>query len=585
MPFDSFMTAALTAELQDSLCGLKVDRIFQPERDEIDLLFHRQGRNRLVISCSPAAPFMALSATNSENPQTPPMMCMLLRKHLSRAKIIEISQPNFDRVIRIQFDSGDELGFVKQRTLYCEMMGRGSNLVFVNENNVILTAFRQNDITTKFGRVVMNGMPYEPMPLQDKFSPRTCNSHTFFALCKEAIPEERCDQFLQKRFFGFGPLTAREVAYRTAGRTDAVMADIKFDTFWTVLQNLIFIIDQKKFCPCLIYQNKETFEQNGAPLDFSFLHPQQFSADFYIHPCESISEAIELFYLKRSKAERQKQHANDIAQILKHSKARLEKKILAQEEQITDAKSAEEDKQMGDLITQEIYRIKRGDRVIYATDYAKDPPEEVKITLDTRLSPAANAQKYYRSYAKKKTALVKVYEQIQIAKEELEYANSVIASLETATDQASIEQIRMELSQWNYGRRMSSVLKKSRQKIPKTAPLSLVSPNGYTVLVGRNNFQNDAVSFRLSDKDDLWFHVKAYHGSHVLLKTPSDKSIEDADISFAASLAAFYSEAKNSDRVEVDMTRARYLKKPSGAKPGFVTYKNQQTFIVTPKNA
>ena len=207
------------------------------------------------------------------------------------------------------------------------------------------------------------------------------------------------------------------------------------------------------------------------------------------------------------------------------------------------------------------------------------------LTLDTRLSPAENAQKYYRSYAKKKTALVKVNEQIQIAKEELEYANSVIASLETATDQASIEQIRMELSQWNYGRRMSSVLKKSRQKMPKTAPLSLVSPNGYTVLVGRNNFQNDAVSFRLSDKDDLWFHVKAYHGSHVLLKTPSDKSIENADISFAASLAAFYSEAKNSDRVEVDMTRARYLKKPSGAKPGFVTYKNQQTFIVTPKNA
>ena len=583
MPFDSFMTAALACELNDALCGLKVDRIFQPERDQIDLLFHRSGKDRLVISCSPAAPYMALSDQAAENPPTPPMMCMLLRKHLSRSKISGIEQMGFDRVIRITFDSGDEMGYFSKRYLYCELMGRGSNLVFVNDKNTILATFRQNDITTKFSRVVLCGMPYQMMPPPDKLDPFACSKEEFVHQIETAMPDERCDRFLQKRFFGFGPLTARETAFRASGSADAVLCDISTDALWNTLRELFSILSAKSFHPCLIYASKKEFDEGAAPLDFSFIRPKQFSDECYILPCGTVSDAIESFYRKRSQAERKKQHANDIAQILKHSKSRLEKKILAQQQQLMDAQSAEEDKRMGDLITQEIYRIRRKDTFVLAIDYAKSPPEEVKIPLDARLSPSANAQKYYRAYTKKKTALIKVMEQIEIARSELDYANSMLASLETATDQASMEQIRQEISRWNYGRRMQSVLKKTCQKPAKPTPLSLMSPNGFTVLVGRNNYQNDAITFKLADKGDLWFHVKTYHGSHVVIKRQGKSDIPNEDVSFAASLAAYYSEAKLSDKAEVDMTDVRFVKKPAGARPGFVTYRNQTTLVVLPK--
>ena len=218
MPFDAFMTAALTRHLSDTLTGMKVDKICQPERDEVDLLFRFGGRNRLVINCTASTPYMALSAVTRENPAVPPMMCMLLRKHLSRAKITAIDQFGFDRTIRITFDSGDEMGFRKSKYLYCEMMGRGSNLVFADENNRILAAFRQNDITTKFDRVVMVGVLYEPMPPQDKIDPITCDYDTFASLLSSLSQDARVDLIFQKQFSGFGKLTAREIVAWRSGR-------------------------------------------------------------------------------------------------------------------------------------------------------------------------------------------------------------------------------------------------------------------------------------------------------------------------------------------------------------------------------
>jgi len=302
-----------------------------------------------------------------------------------------------------------------------------------------------------------------------------------------------------------------------------------------------------------------------------------------VQSCATVSEAIESYHHLRNKEERHKQHFNDIYQLLKNCIKRLEKKISAQESQLLDAGDADEAKKKGDIVMQEMYRIRKGDSELVAMDYFGDEPKEIKIFLDAMLSPSQNAQKYYREYSKKKTAAVKLREQIEIARDELEYAGSVMATLATASTSEDLSQIRQELSHWSYGRRLTTSLKKPGAKKEKAKPKETRRENGFRIYIGMNNFQNDSVSTSLSEKDDLWFHVKNYHGSHVLLKAEKDRAFSDKDLEFAAGLAAYYSEVGSSDRVEVDYTLARFVKKPNGAKPGFVTYKNHKTVIIQPK--
>ena len=470
MPFDSFMTAALTFELSEKLTGLKVDKVCQPERDEIDLLFRIPGCSKLIINCTASTPYMALSDQSRENPPAPPMMCMLLRKHLSRAKITSVEQLGFDRIIRIAFDSGDELGYFKPKYLYCEMMGRGSNLIFADEDQKILAAFRQNDLTTKFDRVVMVGLPYQPMPTMDRIDPLSCDKELFFSKFSSLPDESRLDQFFQKQFLGFGKLTAREIAYRACGDTDGTVSSVSCDSLWVAFSNMIDQVKKRDFSPCLIYSSVEAMEKGESPLDFSFTDIFQYENSVCILSCSSASEAIEKFYLNRNAAERRRQHYNDIAQILKNCKNRLEKKIAAQQLQMEEASDAEQDKLFGDLIMQELYRIRKGDAFVEATDYSTEPYSIVNIPLDPMLSPAQNAQKYYREYAKKKTASQKMAEQIKIARDELSYASGIYSMLDHAESSSDLMQIRQELSHWNYGRRLVSSLnsrkpeKKSRNQ-------------------------------------------------------------------------------------------------------------------------
>lgn len=583
MPFDSFMTSALTDELSQRLCGLKVDKICQPERDEIDLLFRIPNRSKLIINCTASTPYMALSDQARENPAVPPMMCMLLRKHLSRAKITSVEQIGFDRIVRISFDSGDELGYFKSKYLFCEMMGRGSNLIFADDDKKILAAFRQNDLSTKFERIVMVGFPYEPMPTLDRVDPISCDRDLFLELFQALPAESRLDQFLQKRFLGFGKLTAREIVYRACGDAEGTSASVSPNALWDAFSNVIQIVRSRDFHPYLIYSSEDAMRKGESPLDFSFMDIQQFGDAVHIVSCSTASEAIEKFYLNRNAAERRRQHYNDIAQILKNCKNRLEKKISVQQLQLEEASDAEQNKLFGDLIMQEMYRIKKGDIFVEATDYSSEPYRTLRIPLDGTLSPAQNAQYYYREYTKKKTATKKMLEQIDIAREELAYADSIYSMLDHAESSADLMQIRQELSHWSYGRRLVSSLKKPQTKRDKPKPRQALSPNGFLIYVGLNNLQNDTVSTVYAEKEDLWFHVKNYHGSHVLLKAVQGREFQDEDLESAASYAAYYSEVQNSSKIEVDYTKARFIKKPNGSKPGFITYKNYTTVIVEPR--
>ena len=581
MPFDSFMTAALTLELRQKIVGLKVGKICQPERDEIDLVFGGASAKRLVINCSASTPYVALSSETKENPASPPVMCMLLRKHLTRARVSDVSQIGFDRILCIRFDADDEMGFRKTKCLYCEMMGRGSNLIFVDENDIILASFRQNDVTTKFGRIVMPGVRYQSMPPRDLTDPTTCDRATFDDAFLHAPADGLIESWIRSHFSGFGKLTACEAAYLAAGKCDAALSDTTPAALWNVFSGMIERAGKGDFSPALVFLRDG--ESGAAPVDFSCFDVHPDPVLYRTQKADSASSAIESFYLERDRQERRKQHYNDIYQILKTCRNRLEKKIAAQKQQLEDARDADDKKRMGDLILQEMYRIRRGDRSVTVTDYALTPPAEVTIALSDQLNPSQNAQQYYREYAKKKTAAVKLCEQIAIAEEELAYADSILATLSTAQTASDLAQIRQELSHWNYGRRLATGLKKPNARDTRAKPREFRTSGGQLVYVGMNHYQNDTVTFSLADKDDLWFHVKTYHGSHVLLKQTGEAKITDRDLEEAASLAAYYSEAGSSPRVEVDYTRARYVKKPSGAKPGFVTYRNQKTVFVSPK--
>lgn len=583
MPFDSFMTACLVHELSERLTGIKVDKVCQPERDEIDLLFNVSGRSRLVINCTSSTPYMALSSEPRENPSQPPMMCMLLRKHLSRAKITSVRQPRFDRIIEVAFEGGDELGFRKAKYLYCEMMGRGSNLIFADEERKILAAFRQNDITTKFGRVVMVGFPYEEMPPQDKIDPIAATKEEFLGVFQAVEKSSRCDSVLQKRFGGFGKLTSSEIVFRAFGDAETTVERADLELLWNSFTEVMDMVRNQSYRPCVIYQSREDFLEGKNPLDFSFMEIKQFGSDYFVHFTESASECIETYYRQRNFEERQKQHYNDIYQLLKNCRSRLERKIAAQRLQLADAEDFEKDKHLGDLIMQELYRIRRGDESVEVTDYTEEGERKIVVPLDKTLSPSGNAQHYYREYAKKKTALVKMEEQIALAEGEIDYCDSVLATLSTSSTASDLQQIRLELSHWSYGRRLVSGLKKPQMKKEKAKPKEYRSPGGFSVFVGMNNLQNDYVSTNLADKNDVWFHVKNYHGSHVLLKAMEGREFGDEDYEFAASLAAAFSEVKESDRVDVDYTRAKFIKKPAASKPGFITYKNHYTMAISPQ--
>ena len=583
MPFDSFMTASVAKELKDTLTGIKVDKVCQPEKDEIDLWFHLNSRKRLVINCTANTSYLALSGLNKENPPQPPNLCMLLRKHLSRAKITSVDQMGFDRVVRITFDAGDEMGFRRTKYLYCEMMGRGSNLIFVDEDEKILSAFRQNDVTTKFGRIVMVGARFTPMPLPDKKDPMALSISEFQTELSALDPDTPAEKAISLLFSGFGKLTAREAAYLASGSPDGTLKESKN------LAEILFSVTERvrkgDYSPCLVFESKEAYEKGAGAIDFSFMPIAQYGKNAFVLPVETPSGAVESFYLRRDTAERRRQHYNDIYTILKNCKNRLEKKIAAQNQDLENAKDALEDKKRGELILQELYRLKKGDTSFTATDYSGETPKEIAVALDEKLSPSQNAQRYFRDYRKKMTAMEKMREQIELAENELDYVKSVTQTLQTAATQEDLYQIREELSHWSYGRRLTKGLKKPASRRPARAkPAEFSSPSGFRVLVGMNHLQNDTVTCEMSEKGDYWFHVKDYHGSHVLLKIPAGSEAKDEDLEFAASLAAHYSELSSSPRAAVDYTLARFVKKPSGAKPGFVTYKNQTTVFVKPES-
>ncbi len=574
MAFDAGMLACTLHELRQSAEGARIEKVYQPERDEIVLQMRSfEGGRRLLINAGSGNPRIGFTEVQKENPQNPPMFCMLLRKYLQGAKLCEISQADFDRVAFLGFDTRDEMGFSCRRYLIAELMGKYSNLIFADENKKIITALRTTDFSADSLRPLLPGMTYVLPPVQDKQNPLTATKESFLELWQSAPVERGCDKFLVNAYSGIAPVVAREVVFLSTGHTDTPIRYCFAEDIWKHFSAVCERIRTKTFEPCLILDGE-------SPVEYSFLPLTQYGSK----ECRSIPSAGKLldhYFEKRDNNQRVHQRAADILRLLTNAETRIRKKLELQRGELLECEKGIEYKKMGDLITANMYRLSRGDTEAVFDDYESMNEDgsfaQVRVELDGRLSPSANAQRYYKRYNKSKTAKIELGRQIELGEAELAYIYTVFEALTRAENPTDLSEIRDELYHSGYASRMKTY---TLHKQHKPTVMQFETPDGMRVLVGKNNVQNEYVTHKLADKQDWWFHAKSVPGSHVLLVTEG-REPTDLDFTTAAEIAAYYSKAEG-DNIAVDYLLAKHVKRGAGGKPGFVIYHTNWTAYVTP---
>ena len=566
MAFDAGMVRAITTELNTKLAGARVEKIHQPEKDELLFLLHAGRENyRLTISASVNNPRIHLTTVAKENPAAPPLFCTLIRKHLTGAKLLMLEQMGFERVIRLSFQARDEMGFHYTVRLYAEIMGKYSNLILTDESDKVLGAVKPVDFTTSQKRQVLPGMQYELPPAQDKIDPTLADREGFLALrCEDT---KAADKFLTTHYLGLSTLSAREIAHRAKDESD--------EALWEAFSAFMSDIADGRVTPTL------ALDEGGRPKEYAFCDLSQYEGIYTIRHPETVSEVIETYFLSRDNTDRVHQRAADLFRLLQNQQNRLEKKIALQENELAETEKKDLFQKYGELITANIYRLSRGMKVAKVEDYYSENYDTIEIPLDVRLAPAQNAQAYYKKYAKLRNAEVELEKQIIAAEEELAYILSVLDTLSRASGQTELDEIRTELQTAGYGSRMKKNAFKGGNKKSVTKPIEYVTSGGYRLLCGRNNLQNDEISLKQASRSDWWFHVKNAPGSHVVMFANGEEPSE-RDFTEAAMVAAYNSSLSEAKHIAVDYTQVRNLKKPAGAKPGYVIYHTNYSAYVTP---
>ena len=568
MAFDAGMVGAVAHEIRMRAEGARVEKVYQPEKDELVLQLHtREGNFRLSIAAGANNPRIGFVTRQKENPATPYMFCILARKHLSGARLLSCRRLGYERVIELAFDSRDEMGFFETKYLYCEIMGKYSNLVLCDKNKTILGVLRPVDFTVSTRRQLLSGLRYELPPQQDKLSPLDVSREVFMSLC-EQYPEMATDKFLTSQFCGISSLVARELAERSVARVG-----LSPELVYTAFSAYITQLTECAFLPTVVYDG-------AKPIAFSCVDIAQYGEGYTVAHPETLSLAIEAYFDERDNLEHSKKRASDLFKLVMNARARIAKKLALQEGELAECAQKEEYKRMGDLITANMYQLKRGMREATVIDYYDEAMPTVTVALDARLSPSQNAQAYYKKYNKAKNAERELEKQIALARDELLYIDSVADALERAVGQTELDEIRRELSEAGYGAKLK---RSATAKGVKTKPYEYLTSGGYRLICGKNNLQNDQITFRLAAKEDWWFHVKNAPGSHVVMVLDGKGEPSERDFTEAASLAAYHSSLSSAERVEVDYTNVRYLKKPNGAKPGFVVYTTYYSAVVKPE--
>lgn len=571
MALDGIVLSNVVYELNSLLLGGRIDKIAQPERDELIITIRNNSNSyKLLISSQASIPRIHLTKIQKKNPLTPPSFCMLLRKHISNGKIISIHQPNFERILEITFEQLNELGDLCQKRLIVEIMGRHSNIIFCDDSGKILDSIKRVNSGMSSVREVFPGRDYIYPP--SKANPLEIDSLDKFVsyLNKNTLIQKS----IYQSYNGISPLIAEEICYNSNINSSSHIDEISmadYNNLFESFKEVLTIVKTDKYIPNILVDNNNEYKDfSSISLNVSHYDNIKFS---------SISELLDDYYKVKANQTRINQKSVDIRKIVQNNLERCYKKLDLQKIQLKDTEDREKFKIKGELINANIYQINDGDEKVKVLNYYNNKEEEIK--LDPTLTPSQNAQKYYEKYNKKKRTLAALTEQIKITKKELSHLESIKYSLDFADSEEDIIEIRKELMDSGYIK-----YKKNKRKkvLSKSEPLHFISSDGFHIYVGKNNIQNEELTLKFASSNDWWFHAKEIPGSHVIVKTEG-KELPDKTFEEAASLAAFYSQAKESSKVSIDYTLKKNLKKPNGSALGFVIYHTNYSMVAKPNIA
>lgn len=577
MALDGIFLHHIKAELEEALIGARVDKIYQPNRDELVFSFRTyENSYKLLLSARPNTARVHFTEISLENPKQPPMLCMLLRKKLLSAKLTGIRQKSLERVLLLDFDSVNELGDHVTLTVAVEIMGKYSNIILVGEDGKIIDALKRVDAEMSSERLIFPGLLYRDPPPQEKLCLLDCEPEEILRRIDSLPRAMSLSKALMSLLQGISPIVSRELE-QIAGRGREVvtseMSDYARNRLVKALQALRDTAESASGKPYTVVNAQK------KPVDFSFMEITQYGDSAQIRQEESFSKLLDRFYAERDQIDRMRARSTDILKLLSNKADRLSRKINNQKAELSECDKKDELRIKADLINSNLYAIPKNASQVELMNYYEEGCPMVSVKLNPALSASQNAQKYYKEYRKAKTAEVKLKEQIELGIKELEYVDSVFYALTEAETEQDLNEIRAELAEQGYVKHPKDGKKK---KAPVTGkPLKVETEDGFTILVGRNNKQNDKLTMKDASNNDYWFHTKNIHGSHVILVTegrePSEKAMEEA-----ARLAAMHSKAKDSSQVPVDYTKVRNVSKPQGAKPGMVIYVNYKTVYINP---
>ena len=574
MALDGIFLRHIKNEIEQTALGARVNQVYQPNRDELVLVLRTlNGTRKLLLSSRANSPRVNFCEATPENPAQPPMFCMLLRKRLGGGKLVGVRQQECDRVLFLDFECINELGDTVMLSVVCEIMGMYSNIIVINrDTGIIIDSCKRVDLTVSSRRFVLPNIQYELPEAQDKLNLLSASPEEIAQAAQSLEAEMPLSKALLQVIQGVSPIICRELEYRVLEGATNRLEGALYDKLLSELAALKALTETSGGTPYI------TYREDGKPMDVSFIPVKQYGGFLKTVPFDGFSKAIEAFYGERDARERMRVKSHSLQKLLGNLTERTARKLQKQQTELAQCGDREQLRIYGDLLHANLYRIERGAAFVDVENFYDPEGKTVRIKLNPAISPAANAQKFYKDYQKAKTAETVLAEQLKKGRAELAYLESVADLVNRAETERELSQIREELTEQGY-------LKVPKGKMPKQSalpPLSFTSTDGFPIYVGRNNRQNDKLTLKTAAKTDMWLHTKDIHGSHVIISAEG-KIVSDIAIREAAQLAAYHSKARESSNVPVDYTLVKHVSKPSGAKPGMVIYVNNKTVYVDPK--
>ena len=560
MALDTVMLSALAAELRPKLEGARIDKVRQPEREQVLLSIRNKGENmRLLINAGAGSGRVALTGQSFENPAEPPMFCMLLRKYLVGARIEKLTQPNWERLLMVDIISHNELGDSVCLKLAIELMGRSSNLVLVGDDGRIIDCLRRMEYGGDVQRRMLPGMIYRLPPAQKKPLIFDCDRAQIESALNSSEDGKPLDKRLLDCFSGLSPLVCRELVHR---------AFYDISCLPDALEAFLESVRAGEFTPTLL-------TKDGKPAEYSFMQLKQYGSEYEQQSLNSFSELLDAYYSKRELSEQRRRRARELSHSVKTARDRIQRKLVCRLEELERTYGREEIRKNAELLTANMYRVKRGDSSVTVEDYYTDGCPSVEIKLDILKTPQQNAAAMFKEYNKLKTAEIHLTALVAEGEKQLDYLNSVLDELERAETERDLAEIRRELLETGYLKKQKGA---KPDKSKKQGPMRFISSDGYEILVGRSNSQNDELTTKTARRTDIWLHTKSVHGSHVIIscegREPPERTIAEA-----ASIAAYYSQGREGGKTAVDYTAVRFVRKPSGSMPGKVVYTDYRTVM------